>query len=140
MGLRKKRPSPKSIAATKLLYEILASGPVRVSEVRAAALKRGINFDTLSQLSRGIVAKKPQVGPDGVRESYWSLCSSPPYASDTPADARKNSAAFNSGYEQALADMQSRVNQICSEMNNKKARDLSLIIRAVVNELKYKNR
>lgn len=122
------------------MYEILASGPVPVSEVQAAAHKRGISFHTLSQLSRGLVCKKPQIRSDGVRESYWSLCSSPPYVSDTPAAARKNSVAFNSGYEQALADIQSRVNQICSEMNNKKARELDLIIRAVVNELKYNYR
>jgi hypothetical protein len=136
MGLRKKRPAPKSTAAKKLLYEILASGPLPVSEVHAAAHKQDINFDTLSQLSRGLVDKKPQLGPDGVRESYWSLRSSPPYVSDTPAAARKNSAAFNSGYEQALADLSERVNRICDEASGKKARELGLTLRAVLNDLK----
>lgn len=139
MGLRKNRPSPKSIAATKFLREYLASGPVPVSEVQEAAHRRGISPHTLTRLSQGLVTKKPQVGPDGTRQSYWSLCPSPPYVSDTPAAARENSVAFKSGYGQAVADMLLRVNRICDEMNNKTARHASSILRAVLNELKSKS-
>lgn len=137
MALRKQRPSPKSIAAKKFLLEYLSRGPAPASEVQEAAQKRGINRHTLIEVSPGLVTKKPEVGLDGIRRSYWSLCASPPYGGDTPAVARKNSAAFRSGYEHALADLLDRVNNICDQIGNKKAREFGVIVRSVVNDLKW---
>ncbi len=128
MALRKKRPASKSDAVKKFLTEFFAkaTAPIPVDEVRKAADKRGIKQSMLDAISCGYVDKKK--GPGGI--FYWSLSSSGAYMSDTPAAARKNSAAFRAGYEEAVTEMLWWVNSICSTTSDKKSKELCSRVRA----------
>jgi hypothetical protein len=138
--LRKKRPSPKSIAAKQFLRAILAKGPKPVEDILKAAHENGVNPHTLTQLSQGIVSKKPVRGADGVRRSYWTLCSSPPYVNETPEAARRNAAAYSAGYEAAVADMQWRLASISATVIDGKSKEICMRLNERLNELKHSNR
>ena len=140
MALRKKRLSPKSDEANKFLCEYLAGGAEPVSKVLAAAQKLGISSHTLIPLSQPLVNKRRQKGPDGSPTSYWSLRTSPSFNSATPASVRENSAAFNSGYGQAIDDMLLRLNSIGRGTSNIEAKKIYLTLREALYDLKSNNR
>ncbi len=140
MALRKKRLSPKSDEAKKFLCEYLARGAEPVSKVLEAAQKLGISSHTLIPLSQPLVSKKRQKGANGSPTSYWSLRTSPSFNSATPASVRKNSAAFNSGYRQAIDDMLLQLNSMGGSTSGTKAEELYLMFREGLYDLRSNNR
>jgi hypothetical protein len=135
MVSRKKRPSLKSDEIRQFLYTQLAKGPKPANDVKDAARARGISVYTLTELARDLI-KTRQKGPDGKTRSYWSLPNSWSSVSKTPATVRKDSAEFSIGYEQALADMQRRLDNIRSATISKKAQDVCMRLDAALSSLK----
>ena len=135
MAPRKKRPSLKSNEARQFLYTQLAKGPKPANDVKEAARVRGLSVYTLTELARDLI-KTRQKDTDGKTKSFWSLPSSWSSVSKTPAMVRNDSAAFSSGYKQAVTDMQWRLNSICSATSSKKAHDLCLRLHAALSSLK----
>jgi hypothetical protein len=134
VALPKKRAASKSDAAKKFSEKLFAKAkvPIPTSEVRKAAAKEDINWNMLNEITRGYIDKKK--GPGGIH--YWYPPTSSAYVSDTPADARKNSAAFRAGYEEAVEEILWRVKSMCSAVSDKKSKDLCARLLTVLEELK----
>jgi len=124
----------KSDAAKEFSEKLFAKAkvPIPTSDVRKAANKHGINWNTLNEITRGYIVKKK--GPGGIH--YWYPPTSSAYVSDTPAVARKNAAAFRAGYEEAVEEVLWRVKSICSAVSDKKCKDLCVRLLTVLEDLK----
>lgn len=134
MTLPRKREALKSDAAKNFAKKLFAKSkvPIPTSEVRKAADKLEINWNTLNEITRGYIEKKK--GPGGIH--YWYPPTSSGYVSDTPAGARKNAAAFRAGYDKAVDDILWRVKSMSSAMRDKKSKDLCVRLAMVLEEFK----